>query len=245
MVLHEVITFVVIVFIIRCTVTVIHCDSITTCFGYKAVFPKLNDNPCLLQTQKADSLLECTKILFNDNGEALSYNHDSKMCTTYCKRFRILEKTVLKSQTLFYNKNPTQGRCRSGFYEYYSQCLHLSADTATWQDALQDCHNREAHLAFITNDEDNYLIETFLDDQVFGKYTWIGGNDNVTEGIWTWEFDTKIVNFTNWYPGEPNNVNGNENCLNLFKSNIPGSLTTKWNDVPCSWLIHYICQYYY
>ena len=38
--------------------------------------------------------------------------------------------------------------------------------------------------------------------------------------------------FTNWFPGEPNDSGGNEDCIE-FEIN-PATGTCDWNDVPCS-----------
>ena len=41
--------------------------------------------------------------------------------------------------------------------------------------------------------------------------------------------------FSNWLPGEPNNVAGNENCMEI---NWHG----RWNDEGCTANRHYICE---
>merc|ERR1712200_401079 len=54
----------------------------------------------------------------------------------------------------------------------------------------------------------------------------MGGFVDVKGDVLLWE---------NWRNGEPNNQNGNEDCVELHTSNI-------WNDIPCSVEKEAICQ---
>ena len=42
---------------------------------------------------------------------------------------------------------------------------------------------------------------------------WLGARDDIIEGIWMWSADGSVLNYTDWNPGEPNNYDGNEDCL--------------------------------
>ena len=55
-------------------------------------------------------------------------------------------------------------------------------------------------------------IAKFL-DQAF----WIGLNQLTVANRFIWS-DGSPVNFVNWNNGEPNNVNGGENCVEMFGS---------------------------
>ena len=66
---------------------------------------------------------------------------------------------------------------------------------------------------------------------------WIGGRDDLVEGQWLWMPSRAAVNFTDWAPGEPNNVHGAENCMDLFIR-----LDWHWNDAPCDTKINFICE---
>ena len=63
--------------------------------------------------------------------------------------------------------------------------------------------------------------------------------DHITEGEWkTTESEYKCdVHFTNWKPGQLNNVGGNEHCAVIVKSN--GGL---WWDGRCSYAYQFVCQ---
>jgi hypothetical protein len=67
--------------------------------------------------------------------------------------------------------------------------------------------------------------------------TWIGLTDKTHEGIWRW-FDTKEhATFSDWAAGEPNNVNGAEDCVHFSIY-----WDYKWNDVPCSYKLTPLCE---
>ncbi|KAK3603507.1 hypothetical protein CHS0354_030360 [Potamilus streckersoni] len=75
--------------------------------------------------------------------------------------------------------------------------------------------------------------------RIFGRGgVWVGATDLVFEGEWVWsESQGKLPeqHYTNWYPGEPNNLGSNENCLTIINSGY-------WNDIACSTLLHYLCE---
>ncbi|OPL21503.1 hypothetical protein AM593_07222, partial [Mytilus galloprovincialis] len=66
---------------------------------------------------------------------------------------------------------------------------------------------------------------------------WLGGRDDVVEGRWMWAQTDQVFNFTDWYPGLPDNIARNENCLHMY---APYKL--KWNDVTCAGLYRFICE---
>ena len=55
------------------------------------------------------------------------------------------------------------------------------------------------------------------------------------------------VSYTNWYPNEPSDDNGNEGCVELMNI-VPwtpkyGAVARYWNDVPCTSLSqNYVCE---
>ncbi len=112
------------------------------------------------------------------------------------------------------------------------------------------------YLATITSAAEN----NFIKDRLNGD-AWLGGSDDsiyAGEGHWDWvtgpEANTNIYNgegsagagggttvngqYTNWAAGEPNNADGDENCMETYISD--GS----WNDLPCSAMVNgYVVEY--
>ncbi|KAJ8312831.1 hypothetical protein KUTeg_010204 [Tegillarca granosa] len=46
-----------------------------------------------------------------------------------------------------------------------------------------------------------------------------------------------ILVFTDWYPSEPNNLNGDQDCAAITRS-----ADFRWDDLSCTALIYYICK---
>jgi hypothetical protein len=103
-------------------------------------------------------------------------------------------------------------------------------------------------LSIESSAEEQYLtriIETYN----FGKksekwdftYWWTSGSDVEVENKWVWTATGQPVQYTNWAPGEPNNVKGNEHYIGI---RVEGR-TVKWFDFPnWKWTIIYaICEY--
>ncbi len=101
-----------------------------------------------------------------------------------------------------------------------------------------------ANLVSIQSAAENQEIVNDLNALGVGGVIWIGYNDIATEGSFVW-YDQSPISYTNWNPGEPNNLipsccnvpvfgcqstqprcNGGEDCTQLFPNGL-------WNDLPC------------
>ena len=75
------------------------------------------------------------------------------------------------------------------------------------------------------------------------KHIWIGCNDRTREGRFVWRFQnkTKLVTYSNWRPGQPDNYE-NEDCCMIGYYGTSGHY---WNDCPCAGFVgleHFICK---
>jgi len=105
----------------------------------------------------------------------------------------------------------------------------------TWMDAEQFCQDRfGTHLASIHNEAQNSEIYG-----LFSGAAWLGLSDRDNEGKWVWT-DGSAYDFKNWYPGEPNNWGGYEDCTTSHR----WSSVKKWNDLGCSKARTFMCNRY-
>ncbi|XP_071847073.1 lectin BRA-3-like [Apostichopus japonicus] len=93
-----------------------------------------------------------------------------------------------------------------------------------------------AYLADIQSIEENDFIAEVL---AGGNRAWLGGQ-RVGDGFqWVMkDGDTTPFTFTNWKPADPNNKDGNENCVEINRG-PPG----KWNDLLCQRNLPGVCKY--
>ena len=66
---------------------------------------------------------------------------------------------------------------------------------------------------------------------------YIDGTDAATEGTFVSNFTGRNLTYTNWYGGEPNNFDGNENCVHTYAER-----DGTWNDVDCSTYMPSVCE---
>ncbi|VDI06191.1 Hypothetical predicted protein [Mytilus galloprovincialis] len=66
---------------------------------------------------------------------------------------------------------------------------------------------------------------------------WIGGKDKDDEGTFVWASDNRNVTLFNWANGEPNDVNGGEDCVNVHIN-----LEFLWNDSACDEQSRFVCE---
>ncbi|XP_076087916.1 perlucin-like isoform X1 [Mytilus galloprovincialis] len=140
-----------------------------------------------------------------------------------------------------------QSECHRGWFHYGNSCYFFSHTLKTWGDAANFCRTYNSHLATVeTGGENAFLTDTIeLIKNGIGKRDidnsdfWLGGTDEVIEGVWVWAPTGKDLTYTNWFPGDPDNWETGENCLEL--SWLLGTHGT-WNDQKCSIESHFICE---
>ena len=109
-------------------------------------------------------------------------------------------------------------------------------DTLTWEEAKAACEAKGGHLATITSEKEQYLLELSNDKN---QNLWIGGYKNA-DGQWCWVTD-EPWEYENWGDGEPNNssnVVADENRVAMWPE--------KWNDLANGNIYEqngYICEW--
>lgn len=92
----------------------------------------------------------------------------------------------------------------------------------TWDQGQALCNSYGGYLANIETSEENAFLANILTIQS----AYIGLSDAVQEGLFQWTNGAPL-NYTNWYPGQPNDFNGIQDHVEMLSNGL-------WND-----------QYYY
>ncbi|XP_058636983.1 CD209 antigen-like protein C [Onychostoma macrolepis] len=104
-------------------------------------------------------------------------------------------------------------------------CFFISNELKSWSDSRQYCRERGADLVIINTEEKQKFISSLVKERA-----WIGLSDTENEGNMTW-VDNSTLKQGFWLRGEPNNQDGNEDCIELMPSH---PALNNWNDLPCS-----------
>lgn len=136
------------------------------------------------------------------------------------------------------------------------KCYEKSTDRKKYEDAVQACKDKGQILAEPKSPQE---LEFIVNKFGTGQSVWLGINDKAVEGrsdffVWalnmlnTLTFDTfrfvfqsdnSKLSYDYWYPNEPNNYYGNDNCVDIMSgTRIPWVL----NDAPCTYNLAFICQ---
>ncbi|XP_057584153.1 E-selectin [Hippopotamus amphibius kiboko] len=116
------------------------------------------------------------------------------------------------------------------FQESGAWSYNASTEAMTFDEASAYCQQKYTHLVAIQNQEEiKHLNSTF---SFAPSYYWIGIR-KVNE-TWTWIGTQKPLTeeATNWAPGEPNNKQSDEDCVEIYIRREKDS--GKWNDERCS-----------
>ena len=139
------------------------------------------------------------------------------------------------------------GPCKTDWHYYEGSCylFQINGDDnkKSWEDATDACANEGAGLVRIgSKDEDDFILAKFeeLNSGTTDLFIFTAGNDQVEEGRWIWSGRSgtmsETMQYRNWIGDEPNNLEGNENCLALWP------IHKGWFDISCSGKNYYICE---
>ena len=137
--------------------------------------------------------------------------------------------SIFESSYHVYAPAGASGASTSPRVDMYIDDKHyvLHDETKTWDDAKVSAESNDGHLATITSESEQSIIDELisygaLDDYYIGAYR----VEPETDGnAWAWVTGEEF-SFTNWNSGEPNNVGLSEDYVGIWKP-YPG-----WNDYP-------------
>uniref|UniRef100_A0A3Q3W9Q9 C-type lectin domain-containing protein n=1 Tax=Mola mola TaxID=94237 RepID=A0A3Q3W9Q9_MOLML len=127
--------------------------------------------------------------------------------------------------------NRTDNPCHLGWKKFNKKCYYVSSNgvSKTWANSRKDCQERGADLVIITTKEELDFVKKSY------SVTWIGLSRGQGGG-WTWVDGTDLEGEGFWQDDEPNNADGNENCVEVSRD------MAAWNDVPCSRKFSWVCE---
>ncbi|XP_038077198.1 lymphocyte antigen 75-like [Patiria miniata] len=183
------------------------------------------------------------------NGEeqcAETYNGDGKWNDNNCgiDRNFICRKHVNSVTPVTKPTTPAPtGYCPVGAAKFDNRCYVFigkdEADRKSWEDAREACETSlGSRLAIIHSAP----LQSFLTTKLKGLdyRMWIGLSDLTSNSQFRW-IDGTALDYTNWNSGEPNEANGEEDCVEMTYDVVAAG---EWNDNACSKLNGYICQSY-
>nr|QNH72389.1 toxin candidate TRINITY_DN29126_c0_g3_i1 [Pachycerianthus borealis] len=119
--------------------------------------------------------------------------------------------------------------CPNEWLSFGDHCYFFSTGlSSSWQNAQQRCQSMQADLLCVTSNDEWTFIKTRLQLLGVSRSHWIGPNDIAQEGAWV--CGGQNLTFTWWYPNQPNNYGGNENCAAILHA----WYNFRWSDDECT-----------
>ncbi|XP_061185673.1 perlucin-like protein [Saccostrea echinata] len=176
-----------------------------------------------------DKLMCAYQCVLSLKCEGFGYNIAQKDCQLMICSLYGLNKQASRGWRFYNIKNA----CEYGWAENSGHCYFFNQTRSDWSDAQATCQTHNAYLIEIGDRTENeWITEKFLER--VGTSVWSGGRDDVTEGVYVWQYSQSVLGFSNWIPGEPNN-GVSANCLEIRKQGV-------WSDAFCSDKNPFICE---
>uniref|UniRef100_A0A3P8Z6A6 C-type lectin domain-containing protein n=1 Tax=Esox lucius TaxID=8010 RepID=A0A3P8Z6A6_ESOLU len=130
-----------------------------------------------------------------------------------------------------------QSSCPSGWSNYGSRCFRFINTARSWAESEQYCLLQGGNLASVHSRKEFNFIQLLVGGKTGGfPETWIGGYDLAQEGLWLWSDGSRFI-FSYWNHGQPNNFQGNQNCLRFNYG-----AQKLWDDVNCTAAHFSVCS---
>ncbi|TRY84221.1 hypothetical protein DNTS_026642 [Danionella cerebrum] len=126
-----------------------------------------------------------------------------------------------------------------GWRKHAGACYYYNdTDIVDFHMAMVRCYEEKSLLASIANEHEQEFIVSLVGTGQAAA-AWIGMRMlGIAEGEYLW-VDMSPVTYVHWAPGEPNDANGEEQCVQMNR--YPGS----WNDANCGRATAgYVCKKY-
>lgn len=175
----------------------------------------------------------CSFDIFVDGGLSITCPDDISVSAASNSNGVIVDWKEPDAFTCCSSCNDAAGETIQGFVymgAFGGHHYYCSTQPASWEDAKINCENNGGSLAVINDQFEN----TFLTNLLNTQSAWIGLSDTETEGDFEW-VNGENLNFTNWYPGQPNNYNNSQDYVELLN-------TGQWNDQYNSYNLEYIME---
>nr|XP_055075393.1 CD209 antigen-like protein E [Misgurnus anguillicaudatus] len=130
--------------------------------------------------------------------------------------------------------------CEEDWTAYSGKCYFFSSETQTWFEARDLCAASKAHLVTINSK----AVQDFLVSKI-KETSWIGLNDQETEGRWVWLNDQTLeetgVQF--WFNKQPDNwMVDNPSGENCACMGYERAHLNSWLDASCEYKKKFICE---
>ena len=133
--------------------------------------------------------------------------------------------------------NPCTGTTIPGFIfmgSYNGHQYYCSTAPATWQNAQAVASSNGGYLAIVNDASENAFLANLLTIQS----AYIGLSDHITEGQFQW-VDGSPVTYTNWYAGQPNDFNQNQDYVEMLNN---GEWNDQYNYSPLEYIMEVPCS---
>ncbi|XP_061551874.1 ladderlectin-like [Phycodurus eques] len=142
---------------------------------------------------------------------------------------------IALAQAVFRHPQKSFNDCPKGWTQLDKYCYVYYHDPRTFSDAESICNLLDGNLVSITSLKEHALVVELIREGAGSVVdTWIGSHDAIEEDDFVWT-SGEVFKFTNFGPGQPNNIGGDEDCVEIEADD------SLWDDDECSDANPFVC----
>ncbi|XP_071788858.1 echinoidin-like [Asterias amurensis] len=145
--------------------------------------------------------------------------------------------------------------CPTYWTRFRKHCYRFFGTRKTWMQAELYCNQFSAnkhsgeetisHLVSVNNHAENDFLYALWSStrETSGNEAllWLGFYKPMGRNYFTWS-DYSDIDFTFWDSSRPNNVGGDENCVEMWEEAIENHRLKSWNDRACTHEASFVCK---
>lgn len=186
----------------------------------------------VLEIEEAIALNEAVRDEFTKEMDEFKTRMEAKIDEVKNLTELMDERIVNMDGTLIIQGVPKKLPCPDGWFRNTDTCyLFNKQEKLNWYGASIRCHDLGGRLVELETETEMKYIVDIIDKE---NNVWIGASDDDIEGSWVWSSSQKAVDVVTWQSGQPNNLGGNQDCMEI------GLL--KMNDENCFEENLYVCE---
>jgi len=129
---------------------------------------------------------------------------------------------------------------------------YISPNKDNWYGANNFCRANGLRLVTVLTPTEDALLDQLMQqfstqvsttrDVLWKNGYWTSGNNLANNSVWVWASTGTPITWFDWFPDQPSNYQGTQNCIVAWTYIPFDQNAIKWDDIGCMTPLNFICE---